>query len=215
MSHLFGLTPVGAVRYKKHPSLFEQCTSCLLHSYTPHQTLTAREKNIHLTAALFNELTLNLHERFDVWPHRCQQHPLSIISAVTLLFLNWTRELLKSNDAYCFVDSEANGYSHKWISGQKESTHILYTVPHATKVSVLRCKNLEIKGYMLLYRVSRMFEKTCISEWIHYPCTKLVVPSTGSIIHVGLSVKTQGSPAATDSSPMKLKQIKTCHNSFK
>jgi len=33
-----------------------------------------------------------------------------------------------------------------------------------------------------------------------------VVPSTGSIIHVGFSVKTQGSPAATDSSPMKLKQ---------
>lgn len=37
-----------------------------------------------------------------------------------------------------------------------------------------------------------------------YPWTKLVVPSTGSMIHVGLSVKMHGSPFATDSSPMKL-----------
>lgn len=48
-----------------------------------------------------------------------------------------------------------------------------------------------------------------VYQWIqckqNYPCTKLVVPSTGSTIHVGFPVKTQGSPAATDSSPMKLK----------
>lgn len=37
-----------------------------------------------------------------------------------------------------------------------------------------------------------------------YPWTKLVVPSTGSMIHVGLSVKMQACPLATDSSPMKL-----------
>lgn len=37
-----------------------------------------------------------------------------------------------------------------------------------------------------------------------YPWTKFVVPSTGSMIHVGLSVKMHGSPFATDSSPMKL-----------
>lgn len=37
-----------------------------------------------------------------------------------------------------------------------------------------------------------------------YPWTKLVVPSTGSMIQVGLSVKTQACPLATDSSPMKL-----------
>lgn len=39
-----------------------------------------------------------------------------------------------------------------------------------------------------------------------YPCTKFVVPSTGSMIHVGLSVKMHGSPFATDSSPMKLQK---------
>lgn len=39
---------------------------------------------------------------------------------------------------------------------------------------------------------------------IFYPWTKFVVPSTGSMIHVGLSVKMHGSPFATDSSPMKL-----------
>lgn len=37
-----------------------------------------------------------------------------------------------------------------------------------------------------------------------YPWTKLVVPSTGSMIHVGLSVRMHASPFATDSSPMKL-----------
>lgn len=41
--------------------------------------------------------------------------------------------------------------------------------------------------------------------WSH-PWTKLVVPSTGSMIHVGLSVKMQACPFATDSSPMKLSQ---------
>lgn len=34
--------------------------------------------------------------------------------------------------------------------------------------------------------------------------TKLVVPSMGSMIQVGASVRTHGSPAATDSSPMNL-----------
>lgn len=42
-----------------------------------------------------------------------------------------------------------------------------------------------------------------------YPCTKFVVPSTGSMIHVGLSVKMHGSPFATDSSPMKLQRTIT------
>lgn len=42
-----------------------------------------------------------------------------------------------------------------------------------------------------------------------YPWTKFVVPSTGSMIHVGLSVKTHGSPFATDSSPMKLQHRRT------
>lgn len=41
---------------------------------------------------------------------------------------------------------------------------------------------------------------------LSYPWTKLVVPSTGSMIHVGLSVKMQACPFATDSSPMKLQQ---------
>lgn len=44
-------------------------------------------------------------------------------------------------------------------------------------------------------------------KWVRqttYPCTKLVVPSTGSMIHVGLSVRIHGSPLATDSSPIKL-----------
>ena len=36
--------------------------------------------------------------------------------------------------------------------------------------------------------------------------TKLVVPSMGSMIQVGLSVNSHFSPAATDSSPMKLKE---------
>lgn len=42
-----------------------------------------------------------------------------------------------------------------------------------------------------------------------HPCTKFVVPSTGSMIHVGLSVKMHGSPFATDSSPMKLQRTIT------
>lgn len=42
-----------------------------------------------------------------------------------------------------------------------------------------------------------------------YPWTKFVVPSTGSMIHVGLLVKTHGSPFATDSSPMKLQHRRT------
>lgn len=42
-------------------------------------------------------------------------------------------------------------------------------------------------------------------------CTKLVVPSMGSMIHVGLSVSTHFSPAATDSSPMKLKARAALH----
>ena len=37
-----------------------------------------------------------------------------------------------------------------------------------------------------------------------YLWTKFVVPSTGSMSHVGSSVRVHGSPAATDSSPMKL-----------
>ena len=37
-------------------------------------------------------------------------------------------------------------------------------------------------------------------------CTKLVVPSIGSMIQVGLSVRMLGAPAATDSSPMKLEE---------
>ena len=35
-------------------------------------------------------------------------------------------------------------------------------------------------------------------------CTKLTVPSMGSMIQVGLSVSWTRSPAATDSSPMNL-----------
>jgi len=37
-----------------------------------------------------------------------------------------------------------------------------------------------------------------------YVWTKFVVPSTGSIIHVGLSVKVKCCPSTADSSPMKL-----------
>lgn len=41
-----------------------------------------------------------------------------------------------------------------------------------------------------------------------YLWTKLVVPSMGSMIQVGLSVRTLGAPAATDSSPIKLQSHK-------
>lgn len=52
-------------------------------------------------------------------------------------------------------------------------------------------------------------EGSCpLATLISYPCTKFVVPSTGSMIHVGMSVKIHGSPLATDSSPMKLQQRK-------
>jgi hypothetical protein len=37
-----------------------------------------------------------------------------------------------------------------------------------------------------------------------YPCTKFVVPSIGSIIHVGSSPKIVLAPAAADSSPINL-----------
>lgn len=50
-----------------------------------------------------------------------------------------------------------------------------------------------------------------------YPWTKFVVPSTGSMIHVGLSVRMHDCPFATDSSPMKLQEkqklkLPTCGN---
>jgi hypothetical protein len=37
-----------------------------------------------------------------------------------------------------------------------------------------------------------------------YPCTKFVVPSIGSIIHVGSSPSIVLTPAAADSSPINL-----------
>ena len=37
-------------------------------------------------------------------------------------------------------------------------------------------------------------------------CTKLVVPSTGSTIHVGVDVSLELPPSLTDSSPIKLNQ---------
>ena len=37
-------------------------------------------------------------------------------------------------------------------------------------------------------------------------CTKLVVPSIGSTIHVGVDVSLELAPLLTDSSPIKLKQ---------
>lgn len=41
----------------------------------------------------------------------------------------------------------------------------------------------------------------------YHLCTKLLVPSIGSIIQVGLSVSTFFLPAAVFSSPIKLKKI--------
>jgi len=38
--------------------------------------------------------------------------------------------------------------------------------------------------------------------------TKFIVPSTGSMIHVGASVNTHLTPSAVDSSPMNLKILK-------
>lgn len=51
---------------------------------------------------------------------------------------------------------------------------------------------------------------TWTNQWpvLTHAWTKLVVPSMGSMIQVGSSVKTLGSPAATDSSPMNLKHMK-------
>ena len=56
--------------------------------------------------------------------------------------------------------------------------------------------------YMGICQGMRLDHKMTLE--IAYLCTKLVVPSTGSIIHVGLSVQSHGLPAAVDSSPMKL-----------
>lgn len=39
------------------------------------------------------------------------------------------------------------------------------------------------------------------------PCTKFIVPSIGSIIHVGADVNSILAPPAVDSSPMNLKDV--------
>ena len=64
-------------------------------------------------------------------------------------------------------------------------------------------KVIEIVPFCL--KLSALQIYLTIIKTLSYPCTKFVVPSTGSMIQVGLSVSMQGSPAATDSSPMKLK----------
>lgn len=55
--------------------------------------------------------------------------------------------------------------------------------------------------------VSRCDPPVCdITMWAaSHLCTKLTVPSMGSMIQVGLSVSSRRSPAATDSSPMNLR----------
>lgn len=45
---------------------------------------------------------------------------------------------------------------------------------------------------------------TAKAEELTHLWTKFVVPSMGSMIHVGLSVRILGAPADTDSSPIKL-----------
>lgn len=89
--------------------------------------------------------------------------------------------------------------------------------PHRTKGSRQRVNVLIwVKGHFKRWWCHRVFHNSLnwsrtddVIQKKTHAWTKLVVPSIGSMIQVGSSVRTQGSPAATDSSPMNLTHTHT------
>lgn len=51
------------------------------------------------------------------------------------------KKAIEANDAYRFVDSETNGYSNKWISGQKSTLLFLYHMLQSYKSLSMKIKN--------------------------------------------------------------------------
>lgn len=139
--YLFGPTLAAAVRCKMHPSLFEPCTSCLLCSYKPHRTLTATEE-WWVWQTLFPLDELPTFQRHDKWARkqsgrRAASHHAKIhYQCCHFVILKLKRVHLKANDAYHFVDRKANGYSNKWISGQRKT--YLFSIAHAREVKSLK-----------------------------------------------------------------------------
>lgn len=101
-----------------------------------------------------------------------------------------------------------------WI---RTTTSCFKLKPHRTKGSRQRVNVLIwVKGHFKRWWCHRVFHNSLnwsrtddVIQKKTHAWTKLVVPSIGSMIQVGSSVRTQGSPAATDSSPMNLTHTHT------
>lgn len=117
--------------------------------------------------------------------------------------------------AYLLVDSEGDGDSHKRKPVRRNHT------PSSVPVTIATKRFLWVIT-MVLWVIPNIIRKCWLkpkwrNKWVRtmlcdimvasasHLCTKLTVPSMGSMIQVGQSVSSRHSPAATDSSPMNLR----------